>query len=258
MSDSLMRLLDPAEPGPVIAHELGRRGPFLFICDHAGAEVPAALGDLGAPPEAFGRHIALDIGAAGLARGLADRLDGGLIQQRFSRLVIDCNRAPDAADAIVEHADGMDIPCNAHLSPEAAAARVDEIHTPYHAAIERAVTARHTDGEPFALVFVHSFTPRFKGFDRPWRIGVLHHGASALSGATLEALLASDLGPIGDNEPYVFDGTDYSAPRHAIARGIDYLELEVRQDLIATTAGQARMADDLAPILRDAWAAARQ
>ncbi len=253
-----MRLLAPAEPAPVIAHELGRRGPYLFICDHAGAEVPIALGDLGAPPEAFARHIALDIGAAGLARGLADRLEGGLIQQRFSRLVIDCNRTPDAADAIVFHADGMEIRGNVGLPPEAVAARVAEIHTPYHAAIEAAVTARHTDGAPFALVFVHSFTPRFKGFDRPWRIGVLHHGASPLSSAALEALYASDLGPIGDNEPYMFDGTDYSAPRHAIARGIDYLELEVRQDLIATEDGQAQMADDLTGILLTAWAAVIQ
>ncbi len=238
----------------MIAHALGRRGPFLFVCDHAGAQVPTALGDLGAPPEAFSRHIAIDIGAAGLARGLADRLDGPLIQQRYSRLVIDCNRAPDAHDAIVAHADGMDISGNVGLSDAAVAARVHAIHTPYHAAIEAAVDARAAVGETFALVFVHSFTPRFRGHERPWRVGVLHHGASPLSSAVLAALGDSDLGPIGDNEPYQFDSTDYTAPRHAIARGIDYVELEIRQDLIADPAGQEAMAEALARVLRSAWA----
>jgi predicted N-formylglutamate amidohydrolase len=169
--------------------------------------------------------------------------------QRFSRLVIDCNRAPHAPDAIVEHADGMDILGNRDLSAQAVQARIDEIHTPYHAAIEAAVDARLAEDAPFALVFVHSFTPRMRGFERPWRVGVLHHGASPLSNAVLTALQDSDMGPIGDNEPYRMDQTDYSAPRHAIARGIDYLELEIRQDLIAEPEGQAAMADALAAIL---------
>lgn len=247
-----MRLLAPQEPGPVIAHQLGRRERFLLLCDHAGAETPRSLGDLGAPPEAFRRHIGLDIGAAGLARGLADRLGAGLIMQRFSRLVIDCNRAPHAPDAIVQHADGMNILGNHGLSAEAVEARIAEIHSPYHSAIEAAVDARVAEGAPFALVFVHSFTPRLMGFDRPWRVGVLHHGASPLSDAMLKALGESDLGPVGDNEPYRMDQTDYSAPRHAIGRGIDYLELEVRQDLIADAEGQSAMADRLAMILGSA------
>lgn len=244
-----MRLLEPDEPGPVIAHELGRSGRFLFVCDHGGAETPRALGSLGAPPEVFDLHIALDIGAAGLARRLADRLDCGLIQQRFSRLVIDCNRAPHAPSSIVETADGWAIPGNRGLSPDAVMARIAEVHAPYHAAVQAAVDARLAGDGSFAILFLHSFTPRFQGRDRPWPLGVLHHGASALSDALLAALRAEDLGPIGDNEPYRMDETDYSAPRHAIARGIDYVELEVRQDLIATPAQQDHWAAILAPVL---------
>jgi predicted N-formylglutamate amidohydrolase len=60
-------------------------------------------------------------------------------------------------------------------------------------------------------------------------------------------VLGSDL--VGDNQPYRMDGTDYTAPRHAIAAGLDYLELEVRQDLIADPAGQAEAAALLAPLL---------
>jgi predicted N-formylglutamate amidohydrolase len=246
-----MRLLEPGEPGPVIAHGLGRYGPYLFICDHAGAEIPRTLGDLGAPPEVFGRHIALDIGAAGLALAAADRLGCGLIQQRFSRLVIDCNRAPRSPGSIVEVADGSEIPGNRNLSAGAVDARIADVHAPYHAAIEAAVDDRRARGAPFALVFVHSFTPRLAGEARPWTVGVLHHGASALSDAMLTALRRSDLGPIGDNRPYRFDETDYSAPRHAIARGIDYLELEIRQDLITTPDQQLRWAESLTGILAE-------
>ena len=44
------------------------------------------------------RHIAWDIGIAGVGRQLADRLDACLIMQPYSRLVIDCNRPPGSAE----------------------------------------------------------------------------------------------------------------------------------------------------------------
>ncbi len=47
------------------------------------------------------------------------------------------------------------------------------------------------------------------------------------------------------------DGIDYTIPRHAKARGLDYLELEVRQDLIAHEAGQGAMAALLAPLIAE-------
>ena len=54
----------------------------------------------------------------------------------------------------------------------------------------------------------------------------------------------------GDNQPYAMDGIDNTVPLHVDARGIDYLELEVRQDLIADEAGQDEMAAFLAGLLR--------
>jgi predicted N-formylglutamate amidohydrolase len=48
------------------------------------------------------------------------------------------------------------------------------------------------------------------------------------------------------------DDIDYSIPRHAIGRGLDYLELEVRQDLMADPAGEAAVAAQIAPLLRAA------
>jgi predicted N-formylglutamate amidohydrolase len=64
------------------------------------------------------------------------------------------------------------------------------------------------------------------------------------------ALLGAEHGlEVGDNQPYALGETDYTVPVHAQARGLDYLELEVRQDLIADAAGQARMATLLARLL---------
>jgi predicted N-formylglutamate amidohydrolase len=102
------------------------------------------------------------------------------------------------------------------------------------------------------LVSLHSFTPVMQGFVRPWRYGVLHRGDTALSRRVL-ALLKEALGDeAGDNEPYALDEKDYTVPRHADPRGLDYLELEVRQDLIADEAGREAVATFLADILKAA------
>ena len=58
---------------------------------------------------------------------------------------------------------------------------------------------------------------------------------------------------IGDNEPYrVSELTDYGVIQHAERRRIPYVELEIRQDLIADEAGQLLWADLLANVLVDA------
>jgi predicted N-formylglutamate amidohydrolase len=90
------------------------------------------------------------------------------------------------------------------------------------------------------------------GGDRPWRFGVLHEHDSPLSEAML-AILRREAGlMVGDNEPYAMDGVDYTVPFHARGRGLDYLELEIRQDLIQDVEGQAKVAAFLAPAFRAA------
>jgi predicted N-formylglutamate amidohydrolase len=195
-------------------------------------------------------HIACDIGVAALGARMADALSATFIAQRYSRLVIDCNRDPARPDAIAEVSDGVAVPGNRGLSGEARAARIGEVFEPYHARIANEVAARRHAGHPTVLLALHSFTPAMGGFARPWRFGVLHLGGSRFSDAML-GVLRRELGPdlVGDNEPYRMDGTDYTVPRHAIAGGLDYLELEVRQDLISDPAGQAEVAELLIPLL---------
>ena len=246
-----MSLLAATDPDPVIVQNTGSSSPYLLICDHAGRRTPARLGDMGLPPPEWERHIAYDIGALGLAERLAEALGGAcLIAQAYSRLVIDCNRDPDRADAFVEVADGTRVPANLNLSAAARRARVEAIHAPYHAAITAELDRRGGRSRPTALVLVHSFTPSMGGVARPWQVGVLHQG-NALSLAALDWLQARPGLVVGDNAPYAMDDIDYTAPRHAQRRGLEYLELETRQDLIADAAGQDRFAAMYADMLRD-------
>ena len=226
----------------------------MIVCDHAGRQTPQSLGRLGLPEAAFERHIAWDIGAAGVAERLAASLNACAVLQSFSRLVIDCNRRPDAADLIPCESDGTAIPANAGLSEAQRRTRIEAIFDPYHAAISHQLDARAA-ARP-VLVSIHSFTPSMGGTDRPWGYGVLHADDSPVSTAMLALLAAEAPLPCGDNQPYAMDGTDYTAPHHAGGRGLDYLELEIRQDLIATEDGQGEVAALLARLIPRAMRAA--
>lgn len=243
-------LLTPDDPPPVRLTNPGGRSSFLLLGDHAGRAIPAQLGTLGLDAAALERHIAWDIGVAGLGRMLAERLDACFIEQSYSRLVIDCNRAPDRADAIPAESDETAVPGNAGLTKEDRAMRVEAIHDPYHVAIADALAARDAAGQATILLALHSFTPVMGGKARPWTVGVLQGGGDAgFALALLERLRALPGQCIGDNEPYHMDTTDHTVPRHAFAAGRPYAEIEIRQDLLADAEGQAQWADKLAAVL---------
>ena len=198
------------------------------------------------------RHIAWDIGVAALGERLSQALDAVFVRQTYSRLVIDCNRRPGEPDSVAAVSDGVAIPGNADLSPADLAARRDEVYAPYQARIAEELDRRQ--GRPTVLVSLHSFTPVFQGAVRPWRYGVLHRGDSPFS-ARMLALLRGVLGQeAGDNQPYAMDTIDNTIPLHADPRGLDYLELEIRQDLIADAPGQDAAAALIAPLLAQAMA----
>jgi predicted N-formylglutamate amidohydrolase len=242
-------LLQPGDPVPVTVENPGAASPFLLVCDHAGRGLPRRLGRLGLSEAALETHIAWDIGALDLGRRLAQGLDACLIHQAYSRLVIDCNRGPDHPDSIVAVADGWRVAGNQDLGPGEAAARRQGVFEPYHARIADELDMRRARGGRTVLVCVHSFTPSLGGRDRPWHVGILHLGDSAASTAML-ALLRQEPGlVVGDNEPYAMDGVDYTAPFHAHRRGLDAVELEVRQDLLRDPAGVSRMAELFARLL---------
>lgn len=227
-------LLAPDDPPPVHVFNSGGRASFLLIGDHAGNAIPAALGTLGLNEVERTRHIAWDIGIAALGEMLADALDAVFISQHYSRLVVDCNRDPSAADAIAETSDGTLVPGNQDLSPSNRSVRFAEIHDPYHQAVAAELARRDAVGTTTILVALHSFTPTMRNVDRPWQIGVLHDGGeTGFARAVLARLQARDDLAVGDNEPYAMDGTDYTIPRHAYPTR-SYVEIEIRQDLLAS------------------------
>src|ERR1700735_2582016 len=132
-------LLGKGDVPPVHEHNAAGRSPFLLTCDHYGRLIPRALGDLGLPESELTRHIAWDIGIAGVAEALAKHLDAHLIAQRYSRLMIDCNRPPEAPSSIPAISEVTTIPGNEGLAQDAAEARRVQIFDPYHCRIAEVI-----------------------------------------------------------------------------------------------------------------------
>jgi predicted N-formylglutamate amidohydrolase len=253
---ALPALLAADEPAPFEIERAQGTSEFFLTCDHAGRRIPRALGDLGVPESELVRHIAWDIGAAGVMRELASRLDAFAIGQIYSRLVIDCNRPLDSPTLIPERSERTDIPGNRGLPPAQRAQRVREIFAPYHARTVAELDARHGRGRPTIFVTIHSFTPVYMDIARPWHVGMLYHRDTRLAHALLDVIRAEGEWCVGDNEPYsVSDTSDYAIPVYGEQRGLPHVEIEVRQDLIADVAGQAQWAERLARWLVAAAAA---
>ena len=247
--DDKALLLDKEEVPPVLENNTAGRSPFLLTSDHYGRTIPRRLGDLGLPAGELERHIAWDIGIAGVADALSKDLDAHLIAQRYSRLVIDCNRPPDAASSIPRISEATLIPGNEGLTREAADARRLAIFDPYHDRIAEVIEQRRRENIPTVLVALHSFTPAYAGITRPWHIGTLYYRDTQLPPRLLRLLRSESDLVVGDNEPYaVSEETDYTIPVHGEARGLMNSGLEIRQDLIAAPAGQMEWADRLARI----------
>ena len=252
MSDAgdIFHLLGSGEVPPVHEHNASGRSPFLLTCDHYGRLIPRLLGDLGLPESELVRHIAWDIGIAGVAEALSDQLGAHLVAQRYSRLVIDCNRPPAVASSIPRISEATTISGNEGLSREAAELRRQIIFDPYHRRIDEVIDQRIHQGQPTVLVSLHSFTPVYAGIARPWHIGTLYHRDKHLPPLLLKLLRAEGDLVVGDNEPYaVSDETDYTIPVHGEARGLMNTGIEIRQDLIGDPGGEKAWADRLARIL---------
>jgi predicted N-formylglutamate amidohydrolase len=247
-----VELLDADEPSPVLEENLDGASDFVIVVDHAGKRLPRRVGDLGLPAAELGRHIAWDLGALGLARLLAARLDAPLVAQAYSRLVIDCNRDPGVATSIPVIGEWIEIPGNIGLSATARAARRAAIFEPYHRRIRALLDARLAAGRRTILIAQHSMTDVFKGVRRAMHAAVLYNRDRRFAGLVLAALRRVPDLVIGDNEPYfVSDETDYTIPRHAEARGLPHVEIEVRQDLLGDATGQVRWAALLAAALEE-------
>jgi predicted N-formylglutamate amidohydrolase len=226
-----------------------RPGRWLVTCDHATNHVPDWVqgGDLGLPAADMGRHIAYDIGAAGVTRHLAALLDSPAILSRFSRLVIDPNRGEDDPTLLMRLYDGTIIPANRHAGPQDLTERLDRLYRPYHDAYADLASQMQRP----VICAIHSFTPRLRSrAPRPWEVGVLFAHDDRLAKPFIAACRAQGW-CTGENEPYAGHLPGDAIDRHALQHDRPNVLIELRQDLIADEAGQMAWADRLAPILQN-------
>ena len=230
-----------------------RPGRWLISCEHASNHVPHWVhgGDLGLPAEDMERHIAYDIGAAGVTRHLCDLMDSPAILSNFSRLVCDPNRGEDDPTIMMRLYDGTIIPGNRHADEAEIQERLQRLYRPYHAAYADLANKMSNP----AICAVHSFTPRLRGrHPRPWEIGILYADDDRLAKPFITA--CRDQGwCTGENEPYAGHLPGDAVDRHGLQHGRPNVLIELRQDLIADEAGQKLWATRLAPILSDVLAA---
>lgn len=240
-------LLGPRDPAPVEIVNPEGRTPLLLVCEHAGQAVPEALGRLGVSQAQLDEHIGWDIGAAEVTRRLAAMLDAPAVLQRYSRLVIDCNRPPEAPDSCPPLSDGHVIPGNAALAPEDRVKRVDEIFRPFQGAVATALARPEIQ----ATFSIHSYTPVMGGIRRAWDVGFLFRSDRRTSDRMARALGQAVPGlTIGLNQPYqVDDASDWFVPRQAEPRGLPHSLIEIRNDHIRDAAGQTLWAERLAGLM---------
>lgn len=224
-----------------------RAGGILLIGDHASAYVPPDI-DLGIDRALLREHIAIDLGVAEVAALL---VEAGVVDAAIlggvSRLVVDCNRDEDAPGAIPIASDGHAIPGNA-LDHAGREARLARFFRPYHTHIAATIAAHR----PAMILSLHSFTPALASDPaqaRPWHVGVLYNQDDRLAGPAIAALTEEGLN-VGDQLPYSGKLLNATMNRHAEAKDIPYVGIEMRQDLVRDAAGQARFAEQLGRMCR--------
>lgn len=230
---------------PFFVYGAERPGRWVITCDHAANTVPPFVngGDLGLAAEDMARHIAYDIGAAGVSLALGEALNSPVICSNFSRLVIDPNRGLDDPTLLMRLYDGSIIPANRRADD--LQTRIARCYTPYHEALAGLMARQGA-----LLLSMHSFTPQLRGRPpRPWHVGVLSSYDRRLSDALLARLAeVADL-CVGDNEPYSGHLPGDAVDKHALAHGRPNTLIELRNDLIATPEEQEAWALRLAPLL---------
>src|SRR5260370_39863515 len=159
---------------------------------------------------------------------VADEGDDMLVQQNYSRLVIDCNRTPGSEWSIPGISELTPVRGNIGLSEGQRAASVREIFRPYHDRIETELERRRQAGRPAVLIAMHSFVPVFKGVARPWHAGVLYNRDPRFARLVM-ALLKREAGLIvGDNEAHgVTHASNCTIPEQGERRSLRHVCIEV-------------------------------
>ncbi len=219
------------------------RGGIVCVSDHASNRVPDDI-DLGIDPALMNEHIAIDVGVEGIAETMAAEHGIPAHLATISRLVVDLHREEDHPGVVPPQSDGHAIPGNADIDVEA---RLDRFHRPYHDALAKWLDGR----QPDLIISLHSFTPKLATSEepRPWEVALLYNQDERAARHAIRFFGEEGL-TVGDNVPYSGRQLNATMNRHAEAHGRCYCALEVRQDLIANAADQARWAATIADVMR--------
>ena len=223
----------------------------VLTCDHACNRVPDEIGDLGLGAADMARHIAYDVGARGVTIALAKALMAPAVLSRFSRIVIDPNRAENDPTLVRRIYDRSVIEGNRRADAAEVRRRIAAYYLPYHDAIEKRIAEARARGVDPAIIAIHSYTPQLAGRPpRPWHCGILWDGKDGRIARPLMAALRQDDLCVGDNEPYPGTYGGDSQDRHAMQAGLPNVLVEIRNDLITDERGQIEWAERLARHLR--------
>lgn len=223
----------------------------VLVCEHASFAIPASFDGLGISADDRKSHAVWDPGALGVAQSLSRHLDAPLVSSKISRLVYDCNRPPDAPDAMPDRSEVIDVPGNKNLSASDRSERVKTFYLPFRAALSRTI---QQISRPI-IVTIHSFTPVYHGELRTVEIGILHDSDTRLADAMLQTANAHTRAIVLRNKPYGPEhGVTHTLKEHAIKDGHLNVMLEIRNDLIASAEQQENIGAIIAGWLVDAVA----
>lgn len=222
---------------------------LVLLCDHASNHIPPIYKDLGLPPQALERHIAYDIGAGAVTRGVAKRLRAMAVLGRFSRLLIDPNRGLDDPTLVMRLSDRTIIPGNRDLDEVERDKRIETFHRPYHRAVSEVLDGLVAMNIVPVVISIHSFTAAWAGKPRPWHAAVLSDTDRRIAGPLIDALRQDGELVVGDNEPYSGALKGDTMWRHGTKRGLPHALIEIRQDLIRDESGQQAWVERLAAAL---------
>ena len=231
-----------------IINEFGR-SPILISCDHASNRIPSKLGSLGLKKHHLLEHIAWDIGCARVCKRMSELLDAPLILAGYSRLVIDLNRHLDDVSLIPAVSDRIEIPGNRGLTDTEVSNRIEELFLPYHNALSSLIESHRQSHEKTLICSMHSFTPNFQGFERPWHIGILWNNDYRVAEELISQLEDDTTVCVGKNQPYhAAEPLGYGMDVHAEQNGLLHALIELRQDLLLKDADIVQWAEKLAGV----------
>lgn len=230
-------------------------GGALILCEHASNHIPERFAGLGVLDADRNSHAAWDPGARAVALHLSRALDAPMVASLVSRLVFDCNRPPEAASAIPEKSELIEVPGNRNLTDAQRQLRADEVYRPFCGAVSDVIKARKAANLQTVLITIHSFTPVYYGQPRAVEIGILHDSDHAMADAMLANTKALPNRRVERNQPYgPQDGVTHSLQLHGMAHGLANVMIEIRNDLLRTPKDEVNMAEELLTMIQPALA----